>query len=256
MKSDSDGEKSKLNHAPTIVNKNSKDSSSAGIIKNHHVLNANNILMANSPLPHACSQMGRRDLRGFQEFSTNRRPKILEKNPGMKSSEVAELLAFQWKALSKTEREIYERRAQHAVSLRQQKAEENSFTPDKNQNLKQQVLTESFTTTPSTPKSQRLSKEPPPLPLVGMVMEVSLELVENAVIKSASKSDQERKTKSGKIHLIGQLKPSGMWVYCKKNKIGILRHFALQEVVVCAKLMESLTIPLSPLPKPIEVNER
>ncbi|KAJ4451245.1 hypothetical protein ANN_02706 [Periplaneta americana] len=55
--------------------------------------------------------------------------------------------------------------------------------------------------------------------------------------------------------LIGQLKPSGTWLYHKDKELGIVRHWALQEVVHYHRLMMDHSIPLKKLESSIQFDE-
>lgn len=56
--------------------------------------------------------------------------------------------------------------------------------------------------------------------------------------------------------LIGQLRPSGTWLYRKENEIGVVRHWGLQETVVYYRLMLDHNIPLMKLDSSIPLDER
>jgi hypothetical protein len=56
--------------------------------------------------------------------------------------------------------------------------------------------------------------------------------------------------------LIGQLRPSGTWLYRKDNELGVVRHWGLQETVVYYRLMLDHSIPLKKLDSGIPLDER
>lgn len=56
--------------------------------------------------------------------------------------------------------------------------------------------------------------------------------------------------------LIGQLHPSGTWLYKKENELGVVRHWGLQETVVYHRLMLDHSLPLKKLDSAIPIVER
>lgn len=58
-----------------------------------------------------------------------------------------------------------------------------------------------------------------------------------------------------KIKLLGQLKPSGNWLYLNGDEIGHVRHLGLQELIISQKMLANHSVPLKPIDKPILINE-
>ncbi|XP_046382879.1 PMS1 protein homolog 1-like [Ischnura elegans] len=214
-----------------------------------------------SPLPNAISQLGRRDMRGFDCFASKARPKIIAEQPGILFTNVASELAKRWEALSDEERVEYKKqgieKAARKATAHSEQALERSL-PKKIAHKLPGILSDKEKQETLLKRVVKEKHEISQQNNFGRSMSVSLAKIKekNKKWEKLDSEEQLEKPADERIFLVGQLKPSGMWVYKKGSDIGILRHFALQELVVYQKLMASLSLPMQPLTVPIVFDER
>ncbi|XP_071440847.1 PMS1 protein homolog 1-like isoform X2 [Hetaerina americana] len=215
-----------------------------------------------SPLPNACSQLGRRDMRGFDCFAAKTRPKIIAEQPGILFTNVASELAKRWEELADEERDEFRKEGIAKAAARHKPPNSEllieSSLPKKTAQKLPVILNDKAKQETLLKKVVKEKQETQCVPVIGRTQKVSFNEIQQKLKKreEAAPEKQQGRLADERVFLIGQLKPSGMWVYRQGKDVGILRHFALQELVVYQKLMDSLALPLLPLAVPIVFDER
>ncbi|XP_069679500.1 PMS1 protein homolog 1-like isoform X2 [Periplaneta americana] len=185
----------------------------------------------------ASSQMGCKEQSAFTKFSRQERPKILQEFPGIAFTKVAEVLVNRWQNLTSEERAKYEELAKEM----DEKRKSSKLEEIEHKLVSVKKFYKPVSKVQRSMKRAERRKE---------IMNVSLEILQENSVPVQKTID-----KNPRPVLIGQLKPSGTWLYHKDKELGIVRHWALQEVVHYHRLMMDHSIPLKKLESSIQFDE-
>lgn len=146
---------------------------------------------------------------------------------------MATLLVERWKALSQDEKLYYEKLSKVVDQKR-----------EIHQEFKTVDEVKSSRPSPTKKKAKFSDKKP-------VRSELQIALSFDSIIRKRGilwKDDLE-------IRPIGQLQPSGNWLYKKGSEIGHIRHRGLQELILSQRMLSNHNVPRHPIPKPIFINE-
>ncbi|PNF38564.1 hypothetical protein B7P43_G04046 [Cryptotermes secundus] len=181
------------------------------------------------------SQMGCKEQSAFTKFARQERPKVLKEFPGIAFTKVSELLVERWRALPVEEHIKYEKLAKEMDKKRKYSADRISG--------EQVMSVKSFM---SKSWNKKICQRPYRRE---MALDVSLNKLKEDCVPAHNELMDIVPI------LIGQLRPSGTWLYRKENEIGVVRHWGLQETVVYYRLMLDHSIPLMKLDSSIPLDE-
>ncbi|KAK7863527.1 hypothetical protein R5R35_004977 [Gryllus longicercus] len=181
----------------------------------------------NSSFHTVSSQMGCKEKSGFVNFCREMRPKILAEKPGICFTEVARVLSNKWKALSSEEQNSFSKNVENTnvtISNVQNRSLHDMF---KTQTKKKIMKSTTFQVLANDWKISQAK--------------IDISLADN----SMTFAKQE----------LFYMLPKGIWICRIGKQVGIVHPWCLQETIIYKQLMETQSVPVILLDKPLLIKK-
>ncbi|XP_070566727.1 PMS1 protein homolog 1-like [Ptychodera flava] len=208
----------------------------------------------------------RRPIPAIQYFSKNVKPQVVEENPGLNPLTINKIIADRWETLSDDEKKKYETMATRDVNRYEEKVQsaKRPRTPlninsvkktdgpiSKRKKLEplanQTLLKSMMSPVTDTSANQKTESE---VPIKVVDVQFDMDTLKEKVQKKSSNCI----TGDDKLHLIGRMKPHGIWLALRKQNIVVFNLYRVEESLLYHRLMAQHVLPRQPVDIPIMLN--